>query len=145
MEWLDIIQSAIVSGGVLYLIVDRFFRNPEQKGSDAAQMVKQVSEAFSKTLDTVMTYSQDVINKMRENDAREEKRHLQTVQRCEDLERKVATIAEDNEQLHNIVGKAVTCKHLKTGNNKDCPVIVENQKRLTTRCRAACRPEKEPT
>ena len=82
MEWLDIIQKAIVSGGVLYLIADRFFRNPEQKGSDAAQMVKQVSEAFSKTLDTVMTYSQDVIDRMRENDAREEKRHLQTVQRC---------------------------------------------------------------
>lgn len=37
MEWLDVLQKTIVSGGILYLLIDRFARTKEQKGSDAAQ------------------------------------------------------------------------------------------------------------
>lgn len=143
MEWLDILQKTLISGGVLYLLVDRFARTREQRGADSAGMVQQIASAFEKTLETVMTYSQGVIDKMRENDERDEKRHAQTEKRCEDLERKVAEIAEDNELLNSIVGEAVTCKHLKNGNNRDCPVIARNQKRLAARCKA-CKPtEKE--
>lgn len=146
MEWLDILQKALVSGGVIYLLVDRFARTREQRGSDSANMVQQVAAAFEKTLNTVMTYSQGVIEKMRENDERDEKRHAQTERRCEELERKVKEIAEDNELLNSIVGEAVTCKHLKNGNNRDCPVIARNQKRLAARCRANCKStEKELT
>lgn len=135
MEWFDIIQTISVSGGVLYLLVDRFVRTKEQRGSDAAQMVQQVSDAFSKTLNTVMTYSQDVIEKMRENDVREEKRHQQTERRCEQLEQRFAEVAEDNELLKTVVNEAVNCKYLRAGNNKDCPVLTKNQKRLSARCK----------
>lgn len=146
MEWLDIIQKALVSGGVLYLLVDRFARTREQRGSDAAQMVKQVAEAFEKTLDTVMTYTQGVIDKMREDSKRDEARHLATERRCEQVENRLAEVIEDNELLSTIANKAVDCRYLKTGNNKDCPVLAENQKRLKARCRAACKTiEKEPT
>lgn len=146
MEWLDILSTALMSGGILYLLIDRFARTKEQRGSDEAKMVQQVSEAYSKTLDTVMKYSQDVIEKMRENDEREDLRHQQTERRCEALERQVREVAEDNETLKTIVNEAVNCKYLKTGNNKECPVITKNQKRLSARCRTAgCRPqEKEP-
>lgn len=143
MEWLDIFQKTLISGGVLYLLVDRFARTREQRGADSAGMVQQIASAFEKTLETVMTYSQGVIDKMRENDERDEKRHAQTEKRCEDLERKVAEIAEDNELLNSIVGEAVTCKHLKAGNNRDCPVIARNQKRLAARCRANCKSSTE--
>lgn len=146
MEWLDVISKALMSGGILYLLIDRFARTKEQRGEDAAKMVQQVSEAYSKTLDTVMTYSQDVIEKMRENVEREDLRHQQTERRCEALERQVREVADDNDTLKAIVNEAVNCKYLKTGNNKECPVITKNQKRLSARCRTAgCRPpEKEP-
>ena len=73
MEWLDILQKTLISGGVLYLLVDRFARTREQRGTDSAGMVQQIDSAFEKTLETVMTYSQGVIDKMRENDERDEK------------------------------------------------------------------------
>lgn len=140
MEWLDILQKTIISGGVVYLLVDRFVRTKEQRGSDAAQMIKQVAEAFEKTLATVTTYTQSVIEKMREDNDRDDRRHLQTEKRCEQLETQMAELSEDNESLKTIVDKAPSCKFLKTGNNKDCPVITENQKRLKARCKAICRP-----
>lgn len=143
MEWLEILQKALVSGGVIYLLIDRFARTREQRGSDAANMVQQVASAFEKTLDTVMTYFQSVVDKMREDNERDDKRHAQVEKRCEDLERQVKVVADDNEQLNAIMGEAVTCKHLKNGNNRDCPVLVRNQKRLAARCKA-CKPtEKE--
>ena len=145
MEWLDIIQKALVSGGVVYLLVDRFARTREQRGSDAAQMVKQVAEAFEKTLDTVMTYTQGVIDKMREDNKRDEARHLATEKRCEQVEKRLGEVIEDNELFSTIANKAVDCRYLKTGNNKDCPVLVENQKRLKTRCRAVCKNPAEPS
>ena len=140
MVWLDIIQKALVGGGVLYLLIDRFARTKEQKGSDAAQMIKQVAEAFEKTLNTVTTYTQSVIDKMREDNDRDDRRHQLTERRCEELERRLTDLSEDNELLKTIVNKAVSCNYLKTGNNKDCPVIAENQKRLKARCKAICRP-----
>lgn len=143
MDWLDIIQKTIVSGGVLYLLVDRFARTKEQRGTDIAGMIQQVGAAFEKTLDTVMTYTQGVIEKMREDDVRDEKRHQLTEKRCDDLEHKVKELAEENALLNSIVNEAVNCKHLKGANNKDCPVLSRNQKRLTARCRAFCKPDEK--
>lgn len=145
MEWLDIAQKILVGGGVVYLLVDRFARTREQRGSDAAQMVKQVAEAFEKTLNTVMTYTQDVIEKMREDRARDETRHQATEKRCEQVEKRLAEVIEDNEQLSAINNKAVECRYLKSGNNKDCPVLVENQKRLKARCKAVCKNTADPS
>lgn len=143
MEWLDILQKALVSGSILYLLVDRFARTKEQKGSDAAQMIKQVAEAFEKTLGTITTYSQDVIEKMREDRRGEDKRHEQTERRCAQLESRIEDIAAENELLKAIFNQAFGCKFIKTGNNKDCPVLTENQKRLKVRCKAACKPEEK--
>jgi cell shape-determining protein MreC len=143
MTWSDIIQTTLVSGGVLYLLVDRFVRTREQRGSDAAQMIKQVAEAFEKTLGTVTTYSQDVIEKMREDRRSEDKRHEQTERRCSQLEKRLEELAAENELLKAIFNQAFGCKFIKTGNNKDCPVLTENQKRMKARCKAACKPEEK--
>ena len=123
MEWLDILQKAIVSGGVIYLLVDRFARTNEQRGSDAAQMIKQVAEAFEKTLNTVTTYTQGVIEKMREDRLADDKRHELTEKRCEHLEIQIKEVTDDNEKLKSILSQAFGCKFLKTGDNKDCPVL----------------------
>ena len=139
MEWLDILQKALVSGGILYLLVDRFARTNEQRGSDAAQMIKQVAEAFEKTLGTVTTYTQEVIEKMRDDRRDAEKRHEQTEKRCEKLEGRLDEIEEENKLLKTILNQAFGCKFLKTGNNKDCPVLTENQKRLKAQCKVVCR------
>lgn len=143
MEWLDILQKTIISGGVLYLLIDRFARTKEQKGSDAAQMIKQVAEAFEKTLGTITTYSQEVIEKMREDRRSEDGRHEQTERRCTQLEKRLEELAAENELLKAIFNQAFGCKFIKTGNNKDCPVLTENQKRLKVRCKAACKPEEK--
>lgn len=143
MEWLDVLQKTIVSGGILYLLIDRFARTKEQRGSDAAQMIKQVAEAFEKTLATTMTYSQDVIEKMREDRQGDDKRHEQTERRCTQLEKRLEEVAAENELLKAIFNQAFGCKFIKTGNNKDCPVLTENQKRLKARCKVACKPEEK--
>ena len=143
MDWLDMIFRLAVSGGVLYLLVDRFARTKEQRGTDVANMVQQVAAAFEKTLSTVMTYTQGVIESMKKDSEHNEARHQQTEKRCSDLEQKVADVAADNELLNSIINEAVACKHLKSGNNKDCPVLNRNQKRLSARCRAICKIEKD--
>lgn len=143
MEWLDVLQKTIVSGGILYLLIDRFARTKEQRGSDAAQMIKQVAEAFEKTLGTITTYSQEVIEKMRDDRQSEDKRHEQTERRCTQLESRIEEVAAENELLKAIFNQAFGCKFIKTGNNKDCPVLTENQKRLKARCKAACKPEEK--
>lgn len=143
MEWLDVIYRLAVSGGVIYLLVDRFARTKEQRGTDAANMVQQVAIAFEKTLNTVMTYTQGVIENMKKDSEHNEARHQQTEKRCSELEQKISDVAADNDQLNSIINEAVGCKHLKSGNNKDCPVLSRNAKRLNARCRAMCKTEKE--
>lgn len=143
MDWLETIKEIILGGGIVYLLIDRFARTKEQRGTDAAQMIKQVAEAFEKTLATSTTYSQDVIEKMREDRRSEDKRHEQTERRCTQLERRLEELAAENELLKAIFNQAFGCKFIKTGNNKDCPVLTENQKRLKARCKAACKPEEK--
>ena len=145
MEWLDILQKTVVSGGIIYLLIDRCARTNEQRGSDAAQMIKQVAEAFEKTLNTVTTYTQGVIEKMREDRLADDKRHELTEKRCEQLEIQIKEVTDDNEKLKSILSQAFGCKFLKTGDNKDCPVLSENQKRLKARCKAVCRPNEKET
>ena len=143
MEWLETIKEVILGGGIVYLLIDRFARTKEQRGTDAAQMIKQVAEAFEKTLETVTKYTQEVIEKMRDDRRSEDKRHEQTERRCAQLEVRFEEIAADNELLKTIVNQAFGCKFLKTGNNKDCPVLTENQKRLKARCKAVCKPDEK--
>lgn len=141
------IVGLLSSGGIIYLLIDRFARTPQQKGADSADMVAKISDAFDKTLQTVMHYSQDVIDKMKQNDEREEQRYRENDERAEHryrelearydrLEQRFNEKEADRESLKTIVGKAVDCKHLKSVHNNECPVIRENQKRLAAKCKA---------
>ena len=141
------IVGLLSSGGILYLLIDRFARTPQQKGADSADMVVKISDAFDKTLQTVMHYSQEVIEKMkqdderaeqrdRENDERAEHRYRELETRYDRLEQRFNEKEADRELLTTIVGKAVDCKYLKAGHNNDCPVLRENQKRLAAKCKA---------
>lgn len=129
-------------GSVGALLVDRFLRTREQKGSDTADMVTKISEAFDRTLETTMRYSQEVIDKMKQDDERSEARYRELELRYDKLERRFDEKEADRERLKMIVGKAVTCKHLRSGRNDDCPVIRENQKRLAAKCRTCIAPDK---
>lgn len=138
VQWLGILLGG---GSIGYLLVDRFLRTPEQKGEDAAQMISQVSDAFSKTLDTVMQYSTGVIEKMKKDEEHSELRYRDLESRYEKLEKRFDYEEADHELLKNIVGKAVNCPLLKDKKNDDCPVIKENHKRMSQKCKV-CKPTK---
>lgn len=121
--------------GLLGMLAGRFLRTREQKGSDSAEMIAKVADAFEKTLATTMTYSTQVIEKMRaDNDVSEARYHALEL-RFAKLEVRVEESEADRDLLKSIVNEAVTCKHLKDGRNEDCPVIRGNNKRLKARCR----------
>lgn len=127
---------------MLYLLVDRFIRTPQQRGADTADMVGKIGDAFSKTLDTTMRYSQEVIDKMKQDDERSEQRYRDLETRYDKLERRFAEKEIDREWLKGVVSKAIGCKFLKDGRNDECPVLRENQKRLTAKCKVcADKPE----
>ena len=127
---------------MLYLLVDRFIRTPQQRGADTADMVGKIGNAFSKTLDTTMRYSQEVIDKMKQDDERSEQRYRDLETRYDKLERRFAEKEIDREWLKGVVSKAIGCKFLKDGRNDECPVLRENQKRLTAKCKVcADKPE----
>lgn len=128
-------------GGVVYLLIDRFVRTKEQRGVDSATMISQVSDAFSKTLETVMQYSTEVIEKMKKDEEHSEARYRDLESRYEKLEARFDYEEQDHELLKNIVGKAVNCPLLKDKKNDDCPVIRENQKRMSNKCKV-CKTEK---
>jgi hypothetical protein len=128
-------------GGILYLLVSRFVRTREQKGQEAATMIQQVSEAFEKTLSTVMEYSTSVIEKMKKDEEHSEARYRELETRYDKLERRFDYEEADHELLKNIVGKAVNCPLLKDRKNDECPVVKENQKRLTAKCKV-CKTDK---
>lgn len=138
-EWGGLILGG---GGVVYLLIDRFVRTKEQKGVDSATMISQVSDAFSKTLETVMQYSTEVIEKMKKDEEHSEARYRDLENRYDKLEKRFDYEEQDHELLKNIVGKAVNCPLLKDNKNDDCPVIKENQKRMTTKCKM-CKPDKK--
>lgn len=138
-NWMQIATMVVGmfgTGGVLYLLVDRFARTPQQRGADSADMVSKISDAFDKTLQTTMRYSQEVIEKMKQDDERSERRYGELESRYERLERRFDEKEADRELLKNIVNRAVDCKYLKAGQNNECPVLRENQKRLAAKCRA---------
>ncbi len=139
---MEILTVLLGGGGIAYLLVDRFARTREQRGADSADMISKVSEAFDKTLQTSMRYSQEVIEKMRSDDERSEARYRELEARYAKLEQRFEEQETDLALLKSVVGKAVTCKYLKTARNEDCPVIRENQKRLTAKCRACKTDEK---
>lgn len=128
-------------GGVIYLLIDRFARTKEQKGVDSATMISQVSDAFSKTLETVMQYSTEVIEKMKKDEEHSEARYRDLESRYDKLEARFDYEEQDHELLKNIVGKAVNCPLLKDKKNDDCPVIRENQKRMSNKCKV-CKTDK---
>ena len=128
-------------GGVIYLLIDRFARTKEQKGVDSATMISQVSDAFSKTLETVMQYSTEVIEKMKKDEEHSEARYRDLESRYGKLEARFDYEEQDHELLKNIVGKAVNCPLLKDKKNDDCPVIRENQKRMSNKCKV-CKTDK---
>lgn len=128
-------------GGVIYLLIDRFARTKEQKGADAATMISQVSDAFSKTLETVMQYSTEVIEKMKKDEEHSEARYRDLEIRYDKLEKRFDYEEQDHELLKNIVGKAVNCPLLKDRGNDDCPVINANQKRMSSKCKV-CKTDK---
>lgn len=137
VQWLGILLGG---GSIGYLLADRFLRTPEQKGEDAAQMISQVSDAFSKTLDTVMQYSTGVVEKMKKDEEYAEARHRELEVRYERLEARFDYEEADHELLKNIVAKAVNCPLIKDKTNDDCPVIKENTKRLSNKCKQ-CKPK----
>lgn len=143
-RWVEIATLLLSSGGIVYLLVDRFARTREQRGADSADMISKVSEAFDKTLQTSMRYSQEVIEKMRSDDERSEARYRELEARYAKLEHRFEEQEADMERLKGAVGKAVTCKYLKEARNEDCPVIRENQKRIAAKCRA-CKNEEKNT
>lgn len=130
------IVGLLSSGGILYLLIDRFARTPQQKGADSADMVSKISDAFDKTLQTTMRYSQEVIEKMKQDDERSEARYKDLEARYDRLERRFDQKEADRELLKTIVNRAVDCKFLRDGHNNDCPVLRENQKRLAAKCKA---------
>lgn len=136
LQWGTMIVGLLSSGGILYLLIDRFARTPQQKGADSADMVSKISDAFDKTLQTTMRYSQEVIEKMKQDDERSERRYTELESRYDKLEKRFDEKESDRELLKTIVGRAVDCKFLKDGHNNDCPVLRENQKRLAAKCRA---------
>lgn len=138
VQWLGLLLGG---GSIGYLIVDRFFLTKEQKGQETAKMISQVSDAFSKTLDTVMQYSTEVIEKMKKDEEHSELRYRDLESRYEKLEKRFDYEEADHELLKNIVGKAVNCPLLKDKKNDDCPVIKENQKRMSQKCKV-CKPSK---
>ena len=149
MEWSDWLV-VITNGGLLYLLVDRFFRTKEQKGSDGAKMLQQMTDACSKTLDTVTKYTQEVVSSMRSDREHDnlryqnlEKRYDQLEGRYDQLERRFEESEKDRDLMKTIINGAVNCVYLKTGSNKDCPVIKANQKRLAARCKACKTEEKQ--
>lgn len=143
MDWIQIISIVCGGGSIVYLLVDRFVRTPQQRGADTADMVSKISDAFSKTLDTTMRYSQEVIDKMKQDDERSEQRYRELETRYDKLERRFSEKETDREWLKGVVSKAIGCKFLKDGRNDDCPVLRENQKRLAAKCRVcADKPEK---
>lgn len=119
----------------MYLLVDRFIRTPQQRGAETADMVSKISDAFSKTLDTTMRYSQEVIEKMKQDDERSEQRYRDLETRYDKLEHRFTEKEADREWLKGVVSKAIGCKFLKDGRNDDCPVLRENQKRLAAKCK----------
>lgn len=144
MDWIQIISMVCGGGSIVYLLVDRFVRTPQQRGADTADMVSKISDAFSKTLDTTMRYSQEVIDKMKQDDERSEQRYRELETRYDKLERRFSEKETDREWLKGVVSKAIGCKFLKDGRNDDCPVLRENQKRLAAKCRVcADKPEKK--
>lgn len=143
LQWGTMIVGLLSSGGILYLLIDRFARTPQQKGADSADMVSKISDAFDKTLQTTMRYSQEVIEKMKQDDERSERRYAELESRYDKLERRFDEKESDRELLKTIVGRAVDCKYLKAGHNNECPVLRENQKRLAAKCRA-CTDNQKP-
>lgn len=138
LQWGGLILGG---GGVVYLLIDRFARTKEQKGSDSAAMISQVSDAFRKTLETVMQYSTEVIEKMKKDEEHSEARYRDLESRYDKLERRFDYEEQDHELLKNIVGKAVNCPLLKDKKNDDCPVINANQKRMSSKCKV-CKTDK---
>lgn len=150
LQWGTMIVGLLSSGGILYLLIDRFARTPQQKGADSADMVSKISDAFDKTLQTTMRYSQEVIEKMKQDDERSERRYAELERRYAELESRYDKLEKrfdekeaEIELLKTIVERAVNCKFLKDGHNNDCPVLRENQKRLAAKCRA-CTDNKKP-
>lgn len=139
---MEVLTLLLSSGGIAYLLVDRFARTRQQRGADSADMISKVAEAFDKTLQTSMRYSQEVIEKMRSDDERSEARYEELEARYTKLERRFEEQEADMERLKGAVGKAVTCKYLKEARNEDCPVIRENQKHIAAKCRACKNEEK---
>lgn len=127
--------AASGTSGILGVLTGRFFRTREQKGSDAAEMIAKVSDAFEKTLATTMTYSNKVIEKMRTDNESSEARYSALEMRFAKLEERFFESENDRELLKGIVGDAAACKFLKSGRNEECPVIRGNIKRLKARCR----------
>lgn len=149
MEWSDWLVL-LTNGGVIYLIADRFFRTKEQKGIDAASMMQKMNEACSRTLETVTEYLQKTIANMRSDRDKDheqylalERRYDQQEARYDRLEKRFEDSEADRELLKTIVNGAVNCSFLKSGNNKDCPVIKANQKRLAVRCKTCKSEEKK--
>lgn len=133
LQWITVIFGA---GGVGYLLIDRFARTREQKGSDSADMESKISDAFDKTLQTTMRYSQEVIDKMKQDDERNERRYKELEVRYAKLETRFDEKEADREYLKEIVSRSVECKFLKEGHNNECPVLRGNQKRLAAKCKS---------
>lgn len=127
--------AASGTSGILGVLAGRFFRTREQKGSDAAEMIAKVSDAFEKTLATTMKYSSDVIEKMRTDEEKSDVRYHALEERFSKLEERFFESENDRELLKGIVGDAAACKFLKSGRNEECPVIRGNIKRLKARCK----------
>lgn len=142
MEWVQWLGILFGGGSIGYLLVDRFLRTPEQKEGAVAQLISQVTDAFSKTLDALMEHSTGVIEKMKKDEEYSEARYRDLEARYEKLEARFDYEEEDHELLKNIVGKAVNCPLLKDKKNDDCPVIRENQKRMNQKCKNCGKPHK---
>ena len=127
--------AASGTSGIIGVLAGRFFRTREQKGTDSAEMIAKVADAFEKTLATTMTYSTTVIEKMRADNDISEARYHTLEQRFAKLEVRVEESEADRDLLKRIVNDAVSCKYIKEGRNEDCPVIRGNIKRLKARCK----------
>lgn len=132
IEWAGLLFGG---GSFGYLLINRFFRTPEQKGSDAADMVRKTAEAFKETLETVSEYNKGVIESMRTNSESLTKDYNDLRERFSKMEKKLERNENERELMEHIISGANGCPFLVNRDNNRCPVIKENRERVVAKCK----------
>lgn len=140
LSWILILLSG--GGGAALVALINKFKDKGERQRDVAEVLSTITEAFSKTLESVQSSSSRAIEAADANfrmSTEREKRLLEIIRSDDEHKRrtdeKIARFDERFAFLSAVIGKASDCKFLRDKANNECPVIKANLKgQPTTKC-----------